>query len=289
VDSLPSGTVTLLFSDIEGSTRLLQQLEEHWSEVLRAHNRILREAFAAAGGREVDRQGDAFFAVFARARDAVTAAAEAQRALTAHEWPDGARVRVRMGIHTGEPSVNEEGYLGVDVVRGSRICAAARGGQVIVSETTRALVRDERLDGLEVRELGEHRLKDFDEPEPLYELVISGAEHAGVEPPAEPGETLEIPFAGREGDLAAHARDAVRSLDVSALGELGPRIERRVADTLRAAGLGEEAQAVAVRRRTPRREEVARRPRERGAGVVVAAAVVVALIGLAVWLIVKLV
>src|SRR5688572_15501965 len=102
---LPSGTVTFLFSDIESSTRLLQELGERWEEALTAHNRILRESFAEADGREVDRQGDAFFAVFARARDAVAAAAAAQRELAAHEWPDGAELRVRMGIHTGEPSI----------------------------------------------------------------------------------------------------------------------------------------------------------------------------------------
>ena len=136
---LPSGTVTFLFSDIEGSTRLLQQLGAAWGDVLADHHRLLREAFAPTGGREVDTQGDAFFLAFARAGDATSAAAQGQRALSAHDWPDEVELRVRMGLHTGEPSMGEEGYLGIEVVPCRRICSAAHGAQVLVSETTRAL------------------------------------------------------------------------------------------------------------------------------------------------------
>ena len=139
----PVGTVTMLFTDIEGSTRLLKQLGERYGELLADHRRLLREAFAAHGGREMDTQGDAFFFAFARARDARRAAVDAQRALAAHEWPDGAECRVRMGLHTGEPAVGEEGYHGMGLHRGARIAAAAHGGQVLLSTTTAELVQDE--------------------------------------------------------------------------------------------------------------------------------------------------
>jgi class 3 adenylate cyclase len=140
VAALPSGTVTLLFTDIEGSTRLLQRLGDRYAEVLAAHDRLLRRAFAAHGGQVVDTQGDAFFASFARAGDAVRAAVAAQRALATHSWPEGATVRVRMGLHTGEPTVTTGRYVGLDVHRAARIGAAGHGGQVLLSPTTRELV-----------------------------------------------------------------------------------------------------------------------------------------------------
>jgi predicted ATPase len=157
---LPSGTVTLLFTDIEGSTRLLEELGDHYADVLAEHRRALREAFAAHGGVEVDTQGDAFFYAFPGARDAVAAAADAQQALKAGP------VRVRIGIHTGEPNATDEGYVGIDVHRAARIMGAGHGGQVLVSETTRASLDS----SLELRDLGEHRLKDLPEPEWLFQL-----------------------------------------------------------------------------------------------------------------------
>jgi class 3 adenylate cyclase len=166
---LPAGTVSFLFSDIEGSTRLLQQLGDAWGHVLSEHRRLLREAVTATEGREVDNQGDAFFFVFGRARDATAAAAAGQRALAEHDWPQQAEIRVRMGIHTGEPAVGDEGYLGIDVVRAARICSAAHGGQVLVSETTRALAAD-----AEFVDLGRHRLKDIDAEQHLFQLVVPG-------------------------------------------------------------------------------------------------------------------
>ena len=172
---LPSGTVTFVFSDVEGSTALLKQLGERFDEVLSAHRRLMREGFAAHGGVEIDTQGDAFFFAFSRARDAVTAAVEAQRAHTAHEWPDGVDVRVRMGLHTGEPALGSEGYLGLDVVRAARLCTAGSGGHVLLSETTRALVGSSLPDGVSIFPLGERRLKDIDEPERVFELEIDGA------------------------------------------------------------------------------------------------------------------
>ena len=141
--TLPGGTVTFLFTDIEGSTRLLQELGDDYAQVVADHRRLLREVFQQAGGKEVDVQGDAFFYSFPRARDGVGAAVGGQRALTGHTWPQEAQVRVRMGLHTGEPIVGEEGYIGLDVVRAARICSAGHGGQILISETTRALLGNE--------------------------------------------------------------------------------------------------------------------------------------------------
>ncbi len=190
--SLPSGTVTFVFSDIEGSTGLLKRLGEGYAGLLAEHRRLVRETFLRHGGVEIDTQGDAFFFAFARARDAVAAAAEAQREHAEHEWPGGEDVRVRMGLHTGEPAVGEEGYLGVDVVRAARLSATGQGGQVLLSETTRALLGSALPDGVSVHAVGERHLKDMDEPERVYELSIEGVEAPPVvaspaTPPAPPG------------------------------------------------------------------------------------------------------
>jgi len=206
--ALPSGTVTFVFSDIEGSTALLKRLGDRYEEVLAEHRRLMREAFGARGGVEIDTQGDAFFFAFTRARDAVTAAVEAQRAHAEHEWPEGSTVRVRMGLHTGEPAVGSEGYLGLDVVRAARICTAGQGGHVLLSETTRALVGGSLPDGVSIFPLGERRLKDIDEPERVYELEIAGvavspaadavaAPRAAPAAPSEPGEDFGARLAAR--------------------------------------------------------------------------------------------
>jgi class 3 adenylate cyclase len=171
LSTLPGGTVTFLFSDIEGSTRLLEQLGDQYQDVDREHRRILRERLGEAGGREMDNQGDAFFFSFPRAKDAVAGAVAAQRELAAHRWPDDVGVGVRMGLHTGEPTVGEEGYLGIDVVRAARICSAGHGGQVLLSETTRALVGNNVPDGVSIRDLGEAQLKDV-QHERIYELAL---------------------------------------------------------------------------------------------------------------------
>ena len=155
---LPAGTVTFLFTDIEGSTRLLHELGEAYADALAEHRRVLRDAFARHGGVEVDTQGDAFFVAFARASDAPAAAREAQAAL------DGP-IRVRMGVHTGEPLLTDEGYVGIDVHRAARIAAIGHGGQVLVSQSTRDLGGADSL-----RDLGEHRLKDLTAPERIYQL-----------------------------------------------------------------------------------------------------------------------
>jgi class 3 adenylate cyclase len=194
MNALPSGTVTFVFSDIEGSTGLLKRLGERYEDVIREHRRIVRETFGAHDGVEIDSQGDSFFWAFSRARDAVAAAVDAQRAHSELEWAGDEAVRVRMGLHTGEPAVGTEGYLGVDVVRAARLAATGRGGSVLLSETTRALLGSSLPDGVSIHALGERKLKDLDEPERIYELAIEG-----VEQPEEP----LVPAAAPPGDPEA--------------------------------------------------------------------------------------
>jgi predicted ATPase/class 3 adenylate cyclase/DNA-binding CsgD family transcriptional regulator len=170
----PKGTVTFLFTDIEGSTHLQQQLGDRYSEVLAELRQLLRAAFRVWNGHEVDTQGDAFFVAFARATDAVSAAVDMQRALAAHVWPNGVIVRVRLGMHTGEPSLGSEGYIGLDVVRSARIMSAGHGGQVLLSQTTRDIVEHNLPDGVSLHDLGVHRLKDLQHPSHLFQLVIAG-------------------------------------------------------------------------------------------------------------------
>jgi ABC-type transport system substrate-binding protein/class 3 adenylate cyclase/streptogramin lyase len=202
----PTGTVTFLFSDIEGSTRLLQGLRDRYEEVLSTHARLLRAAIEEFDGHEIDAQGDAFFVAFARARDAVAAAVAAQRALAAESWPNGVSVRVRMGIHTGEPLVGGERYVGMGVNRGARICAAGHGGQVLLSNTTRELVEDELPEDVQVRDLGEHELKDIKRPERIFQLEIDGLPSSF--PPLRTARASA--FEGREGELARAAEGIAR-------------------------------------------------------------------------------
>ena len=171
---VPQGTVTFVFTDIEGSTDLLKRLGDRYADVVATHRRILREEFGRRDGVEMDTQGDAFFFSFARARDAVAGAVAAQQRLASHTWPDGIRLSVRMSLHTGEPVVGEEGYVGIDVVRAARICAAGHGGQVLLSAATATLVGTALPQGVRERDLGEHRLKDIDDPERIYQLDVDG-------------------------------------------------------------------------------------------------------------------
>jgi len=168
----PRGTVTFLFSDIEHSTHLLQYLGDRYAEVLAAYRRLLREACQAWDGYEIDTAGDGFFVAFQRATHAVAAVVAAQRAIASHPWPEGAPVRARMGLHTGEPTPTASGYIGLDVHRAARICAAGHGGQTLLSQTTRALVESNLSAGVRLRDLGAHRLKDLQHPERLSQLVI---------------------------------------------------------------------------------------------------------------------
>ncbi len=171
---LPTGTVTFLVTDVEGSTRLLVDLGPAFGELIAAHHAILRRAVADAGGLTVSTAGDSVFAVFRSARGAVGAAVAAQRALAGHAWPAGQRVRVRMGLHTGEAMLGGDDYVGLDVHRAARIGSAAHGGQVLLSAATRALVADCLPDGVALLDLGQHGLKDLVQLEHLHQLVIAG-------------------------------------------------------------------------------------------------------------------
>ena len=169
---LPSGTVTFLFTDVEGSTELILRLgDAAYATVLADHHALLRSAFQAHGGREVDTQGDAFFVAFDSAAAAVAAAVDAQRAIVTHSWPDGAAVRVRIGLHTGEPVVAATGYVGLDVNRAARISAVGYGGQILLSQTTRTLAERALPPGARLDDLGEHRLKDLQKPERIFQLL----------------------------------------------------------------------------------------------------------------------
>jgi len=210
---LPTGTVTFLFTDVEGSTRLLLEHGAAYADLLAEHRRVLREAFAARAGVEVDTQGDAFFVAFSRAADAIATADDARRALAAGP------IRVRMGIHTGEPVVTDEGYVGMDVHRAARIAAAAHGGQIVLSESTRQLLDD---DG-SLRDLGEHRLKDLVRAERLYQLG------AGDFPPLRSLDATNLPIAssalvGRVSELdelVATLSNGTRLLTVTGPGGTG--------------------------------------------------------------------
>jgi predicted ATPase/class 3 adenylate cyclase len=216
--SPPAGTVTLLFTDVEGSTRLLERLgTEPYAEVLEQHRRLLRETFARHDGYEVDTEGDAFFVAFARADAAVASAAEAQLALAEAAWPEGVELRVRMGVHTGEPMLAGSDYVGIDVHQAARIMSVGHGGQVVISASTRALI------DAELSELGEHRLKDFDEPVALFQL---GDESF---PPLKTISNTNLPrpassFVGREreqGELVALLGNGSRLVTLSGPGGSG--------------------------------------------------------------------
>lgn len=170
--SPPTGTATFLFTDIEGSTQLLQRLDARYADLLADHGRLLRAAFAAHRGYVVDTQGDSFFVSFPTAPEAVTAAVEGTRALAAHSWPDGVDVRVRMGIHAGAPQVVGTQYVGIDVHRAARIAAAGYGGQILLSEAVTGLVRNALPGDISLRDLGEHRLKDLHQAERLSQLIL---------------------------------------------------------------------------------------------------------------------
>jgi predicted ATPase len=212
VAQLPTGTVTFLFTDVEGSTRLLQELGDQYPSVLEEHRRVLRDAFARHGGVEVDTQGDAFFVAFGKASDAIAAAADAREALE-----DGP-VRVRIGLHTGEPTATSAGYVGIDVHRAARIAAAGHGGQILVSQSTRDLAGANGL-----RDLGEHRLKDLAAPERIYQLgdgefpPLKSLNNSNLPLPAEP-------LIGRKKELADVLRlfrEGARLVTVTGPGGIG--------------------------------------------------------------------
>jgi predicted ATPase/class 3 adenylate cyclase len=202
---LPTGTVTMLFSDIEGSTALLSRLGERYGVTLSAQRALMRAAIRATSGQEMGTEGDSFFVVFSSAGDAVRCCLTAQRALAGHDWPGGAAVRVRMGLHSGEPAVQEDDYIGMDVHRAARIAAAAHGGQVVLSEPTRLLVESRLAADVSVRDLGFHRLKDIEAPERIYQLVAAGLPD-GFPPLKSLGARSRLPvpltpLVGRDADL----------------------------------------------------------------------------------------
>jgi predicted ATPase/class 3 adenylate cyclase/Tfp pilus assembly protein PilF len=225
VVELPTGTVTLVFTDIEGSTRMLRSLGDGYGAVLRAHRAILRAAVSRHGGVEFGTEGDACFLAFPAAQAALAAAAEAQAALAAADWPEGAAPRVRMGVHTGSPVVVDDDYVGIDVHRVARICSAAHGGQVLVSGAT----RDAASGDPALRDLGHHRLKDLDRPERLYQLLGAGLAEDFPAPRSLPSPSnlpaVPTSFVGREAELAEVgellARPGLRLLTLTGPGGTG--------------------------------------------------------------------
>jgi DNA-binding NarL/FixJ family response regulator/class 3 adenylate cyclase len=168
---LPDGTVTLVFTDVEGSTQLVQRLGDRYAQVLDDHRRLFRDAVEGEGGTVVDHRGDEFFVAFEEAAPAATAVSSAQRAFAEHEWPNGVNLRVRMGMHTGEPNVRDGTYFGLDVHRAARICQAGSGGQILLSQATRDVLDSA---GLELEDLGEHELPGLDRPERLFQFNVAG-------------------------------------------------------------------------------------------------------------------
>jgi predicted ATPase/class 3 adenylate cyclase len=201
---LPTGTVTFLFSDIEGSTRLASASAAGWPALLERHQALLREAFRGNDGVEIATEGDSFFVVFRSAPSAVGAAADAERRIAAEPWPADATIRVRMGLHTGEGTLGGDNYVGLDVHRAARLSAAAHGGQVVVSDATRALTMAALPVGVALRDLGEHRLKDLPAPERVWQLVIDGLDSdfpplRALSPTNLPAERTS--FVGREREI----------------------------------------------------------------------------------------
>jgi predicted ATPase/class 3 adenylate cyclase len=217
--TVPTGTVTFLFSDIEGSTQLVQALDARdYRELLERHQLLLRTAFAAHRGVERGTEGDSFFVVFHDAPSAVAAAVEAQRSLQAADWPPGLEVRVRMGLHSGEGIRGGDDYIGVDVNRAARIASAAHGGQVLISESTRALSHRNLPTGVSLRDLGEHRLKGLALPERMFQVVADDLRSEFPPLHSEPARAAHLPsrltsFVGRRADLD----EVERLLDASHL------------------------------------------------------------------------
>ena len=202
------GTVTLVFTDIEGSTRLLERLGDSYATLIADHHRIVDGASSRHGGTRVDAAGDGLFMSFATARGALSAAVEAQRELGAHVWPEGADVRVRMGIHTGEPLSSATGYVGIDVHRAARICSAGHGGQILVSQAARSLLGTALPNDVTLRDLGDHRLRGIESAERLYQVMAPGLESEF--PPVRSLDTMpnNLPrqlssFVGRDAEIVA--------------------------------------------------------------------------------------
>jgi class 3 adenylate cyclase/tetratricopeptide (TPR) repeat protein len=235
--ALPTGTVTFLFTDIEGSTQLLKRLRGRYGEVLVEQRRILRAAVREHGGEEVDTQGDSFLFAFRRADGGARAAVDAQRALAAQEWPDGAELRVRMGIHTAEPSASDEGYYGLGVHRAARIMGAAHGGQILVSLAASSVLEDAELDGAHLRDLGEYWLKDLDRPERLYQLEAAGLQKTFPSVAGQRPASVVEPALDDAGEPLLERDDATSALAES-LGDVARTRRGRLVSVTGEAGVG---------------------------------------------------
>jgi class 3 adenylate cyclase len=253
VPELLTGTVTFLFTDVEGSTEVLHRGPDTYANALDAYRRLVREAAAGSGGAEVDCRGEEFFFAFPRASDAVAAATAAQLSLTAHDWPPDGRLVVRMGIHTGEPIIHDQGYLGLDVHRAARICSLAHGGQVLLSRTTRDLLAGRGEPDVPLRELGSHPLKGFSEAEDLFQLGVVGL--PSDFPPLRTSQAAEPASSGRERDLAAAVLRALAPR--RPLGQLLGALAARRTAPRGLADLGWEARARLPRCPEPHRGELA--------------------------------
>jgi predicted ATPase/class 3 adenylate cyclase len=224
--ALPTGTVTFFFSDMEGSTRLLEALGDDYPDLLERHRRIVRAAFTESAAVEISTEGDSFFAAFPSAPEAVTAAVAIQRAIGAEDWPQGSELRVRIGLHTGEARLAGADYVGLDVHRAARIMAATHGGEILISEATRTLAERSLGNGIQLRDLGEHRLKDLSAPERLFQVLASGLQ-TDFPPPRTlnaipnnlPTQTTQL--IGRDAELSA-IRDHLESPNVRLLTLTGP-------------------------------------------------------------------
>jgi predicted ATPase/class 3 adenylate cyclase len=224
--TLPTGTVTFLFTDIEGSTQMLSRAGERYADLASAHAHLLTSAFERNSGQVVDTQGDSFFAAFASATHALQAAVDAQRALAAHDWPDEMELRVRMGVHTGEANLVGDHYIGMEVHRAARIAAAAHGGQIVVSEATAGLSAEDLPEGTRLRDLGEHRFKDLVNPQRIFQLDAEGLLSefpalAALDVHAPSGRLPLTTFIGREREISQVA-GLLRTEDTRLVTLIGP-------------------------------------------------------------------
>ena len=244
---LPRGTVTFLFTDIEGSTELLRALGTGYGDVRTEHGRLIEDACRANDGHVIDTQGDAYFAAFDRAADAVQTAVELQRKLAAVEWPEGLQLQVRMGLHTAEPFLDGGGYFGLGVHRAARIWAAAHGSQILVSNATAGIVEDLESTEFELRDLGEFRLKDIARPQRLFDLRVQGLEREFAPPKAVDDAAARDPY-GRVGTLLAidiyGFTTMLHELGDDAAAEIAAEYRRLVRESVKAYG-GTTIEAIA--------------------------------------------
>jgi class 3 adenylate cyclase len=227
---LPTGTVTFLFTDVEGSTRLLKRLGSTYGPVLARHHELVRDAVRDHGGHEVDTQGEAFFVAFPRAKDAVASAIAMQRNHGSAVWPEDAQVRVRIGIHTAEPGLTESGYFGMGLHRAARLCAVGHGGQVLLSRSAAGLVDEDETPDVSLRDLGEHLLKDLERPERIYQVVAPGLEErfpplTSVTELARKAEVAELPT-GTVTFLVTDVADYTETVRTLGVSGMGPWLDR---------------------------------------------------------------